>query len=104
MLSTRQTRSMTASSAPAVEPPAAFANFRVGDQDDGGSESDSNQSARSERSASPDKTPGQRTKSKKKRERKKVDALTNGLDVLLGSAFQEAGVGNRGVGGGGMGA
>lgn len=55
------------------------------------SESDTDQSACSQRrSASPVKTPGQKTKSRKKRERKKVDALTNGLDVLLGSTFQEA--------------
>jgi len=86
---------MNASSAP-----AAFENFRLGEDHDNGSESDADQSAHSERSASPDHTAGKKTKSRKKRERKKVDALTNGLDVLLGSAFQDAGSENAAVVGG----
>ncbi|KAF2845051.1 hypothetical protein T440DRAFT_559207 [Plenodomus tracheiphilus IPT5] len=103
--STRQTRSMTASSSTPSKP-AALTAFRIGEEKhhaDDASDSDSDQSAHSERkrSVSPEKIEGKRTKSKKKRERRKVGALTDGLDVLLGSAFKGEGGEGGGVNGNG---
>jgi hypothetical protein len=75
----------------AQTPEVANTGFRLGDdnQSDG---SDSDQSVHSTRSLSPSKKGSNATRSKKRRvlkeERKKVGALTEDLDTLLGAAFQ----------------
>lgn len=53
------------------------------------SDTDTDQSAPSERSLSPIRKEGTRSKSRRKRERKKIGALTGELDELLGAAFGE---------------
>jgi hypothetical protein len=69
----------------------AGSGFRLGDSHLSDA-SDGDQSAHSERSLSPSKATTQATKSKKRRhlkeERRKVGALTDDLDLLLGAAFQ----------------
>lgn len=91
---TRQTRSMTASASSAPYSKPTLHEFRIGEEEQEASELsdfDSDQSVRSNvgnQSQSPERKEGKRTKSMKKRERKKVGALTDGLDVLLGSAFR----------------
>ena len=65
-----------------------MAGFRLGEEPvSDPDESDDSQSATSERSLSSPKPDGKRTKSKKKRERKQMGALTDEIDTLLGAAF-----------------
>ncbi|KAH9860829.1 hypothetical protein J1614_012162 [Plenodomus biglobosus] len=93
MAETRQTRSMTASASSGPYSQPTLHEFRIGEEEQDASELsdfDSDQSVRSNsgnQSQSPERKEGKRTKSMKKRERKKVGALTDGLDMLLGSAF-----------------
>ncbi|KAJ4370369.1 hypothetical protein N0V83_004887 [Neocucurbitaria cava] len=66
---------------------AANTGFRLGEDRQVSDASDSDQSATSERSLSPSR---KRTKSQKRRERKKVGALTDELGELLGAAFSSS--------------
>ncbi|KAF2832323.1 hypothetical protein CC86DRAFT_366152 [Ophiobolus disseminans] len=66
---------------------AAIAGFRMGeDHLSGSSDSDSDQSAHSERSLSPSRI--KKSKTKKRKERKQVGELSEELETLLGGAFQ----------------
>ncbi|KAI8935620.1 hypothetical protein NX059_007149 [Plenodomus lindquistii] len=93
MASTRQTRSMTASST-TTTPSKALQEFRTQEnQDSDASDSEPEpepepELVRSQRNESPEKIEGKRTKSKKKRERRKVGALTDGLGDLLAGALK----------------
>ena len=99
---------MTSQSHPTATPAAAAAtlhkpavgNFRLGEDTQLESDSESDQSAHSssERRSPepPSKTDARVTRSKKKRERKRVGALTEGLDTLLGEAFAGDDGGNEG--------
>lgn len=72
---------------PKDAPTSTAAGFRLGeDRLSDASESDSDQSAHSERSLSPSRS--RISKSKKRRDRKEVGALTDELETLLGGAFQ----------------
>jgi hypothetical protein len=68
-------------------PSAAISNFRVG-ENNSFDESDSDQSAHSERSLSPSRSGAKKSIAKKRKERKQVGALTDELGTLLGAAFQ----------------
>jgi hypothetical protein len=84
------TRSTTKANT-AQTPEAINTGFRLGD-DHQSDQSDSDQSVHSTHSLSPSKKGAKSTRSKKRRvlkeERKKVGALAEDLDTLLGAAFQ----------------
>jgi hypothetical protein len=73
-------------SKPMNPPGAANSEFRLGEDQNSG-DSDSDQSAHSERSLSP-QSGAKPSKAKKRKARKQVGALTDELDTLLGAAFQ----------------
>jgi hypothetical protein len=81
----------TSTSKAAVTSDASNSGFRLGG-DHLSDQSDSDQSAHSERSLSPSKTSAKVSRSKKRRElrqgRRQVGALTDELGTLLGAAFQ----------------
>ena len=77
----------------------ALTGFRLGEDDlFDASDSDSGQSAHSERSLSPSTTQVRKSKTKKKKERKEVGALTDELGALLGEAFQKPNGGSEDAG------
>jgi hypothetical protein len=67
--------------------PGANAGFRLG-EDHISDASDSDQSAHTERNLAPLEGAMKVSKTKKKKDRKQVGALTEELDELLGAAFQ----------------